>query len=207
MKQFESQSKDVPASPIDTSSSELSSEDDDLSTPASSVSSPLSSPGSPAESSDISAVIRHTISAGMEVDLDELLSIEDLSEIGMDSLMALTMLGTLREKAGLALPSDFFVENRSIKAIEQALHITAPSAAPNKKAALKSKRSHSSPKQIPPPQQTPEPPSSAPSTTRRMTKTPKVQLKDRQATSLLLQGNPKTATKSFCFFFYVWGST
>ncbi|KAG8525619.1 Type I Iterative PKS [Bacidia gigantensis] len=185
------------------SSSSSSSDFDDASSTPGSVSTPISHPGSPANSSDLSTLVRKTISEGMEVDVDELLSIEDLSTIGMDSLMALTMLGTLREQAGLALPSDFFVENHSIKAIEQALHITPPESALKKKP--QPKKSGAASKSQPQTRPTTQPstrPSSRPSTplsTARPTtsRTKKVQLPDRQATSLLLQGSPKTATKEF----------
>lgn len=155
------------------------------------ASTPLSVPNTPVDDSDLAVVIRKTISEGMEVDLDELVSIEDLSTIGMDSLMALTLLGTLREKTGLALGSDFFVDNRNIKSIEQALHISPPEAEP--KVRSTKANHHSSPK---------TPPSDVQSTVVANTplqipKTQKVSLPDRQATSLLLQGNPKSATKTF----------
>ena len=153
--------------------------------------SPPGSPGEPADSASLSMIIRQTISEEMDVDIAELMSVHDLSTIGMDSLMALSILGMLREKAGLVLPADFLVDNQSIKAIEKALHISPPEALSKPKP--KSKQNDTVPVMkgaeesdtVGVPLQ-PEP-----------SKVKKPGLTERNATSILLQGSPKTATKTF----------
>lgn len=135
-------------------------------------------------------IVRQTIAEEMEVDMAELLATEDLGAIGMDSLMALSILGMLREKAGLTLPADFLVDNVNIKAIEKALHI-GPSA-PAPKQPKVAKQPDITP--LPIPTQTAAPPTSpSPPTTRIK----KPVLPDRSASSVLLQGSPKTADKTF----------
>src|SRR5690606_23886977 len=44
-----------------------------------------------------------------------------LADMGMDSLMSLTILGSLREKTGIDLPSTFLATNPTIEDIEGAL--------------------------------------------------------------------------------------
>ncbi|CAK7562716.1 MAG: Type I Iterative PKS [Sporothrix epigloea] len=70
--------------------------------------------------------VRFTIADEMQVDVDEVIATPDLANLGMDSLMSLQILGTLREKTGLSIPSDLFVSNPSLKHIERALGIEAP---------------------------------------------------------------------------------
>lgn len=106
-----------------------SDESDDLSSNNESISTQLTPPESPCDPGNhqtLSALLRQTVAEGMDIELPELMSIEDLSSNGLDSLMALTLLGTLREKTDLVLPNDFFSENHSIRAMELALDI-APS--------------------------------------------------------------------------------
>ena len=79
-------------------------------------------------------IIRETIATEMGVEVDEIMAAPDLANLGMDSLMSLSILGTIREKTGLNIPSDLFVSNPSLKDVERALGITAapkrPVAAP-----------------------------------------------------------------------------
>ncbi len=147
---------------------------DDSSTQSESVSTPTS-PGSPGEAEDLQTIIRGIISAEMGLEISELLAAGDLGSLGMDSLMALTILGELREKTGLSLPADFLTENNSLKAIEKTLHV-----GPVK----------------------PSPPQVLPITQTVQIQTPaKVSIPlnrpIRHATSVLLQGMPKTASKTF----------
>ena len=164
---------------------------DDMSSQGSAAT-PLSPPGSPGEPSDsesLSMIIRQTISEEMGVDIAELSAADDLSALGMDSLMSLSILGMLREKAGLSLPSDFLVENQTIKAIETALHIGPPPRKPQ----ARSRRP--SPEQDAPVMQLTKQIKPAP--TRQQTKFKKPALPERFASSVLLQGSPKTAEKNF----------
>lgn len=171
---------------------------DDMSSQGSAATplSPPGSPGSPSDSESLSMIIRQTISEEMGVDIAELSAADDLSALGMDSLMSLSILGMLREKAGLSLPSDFLVDNQTIKAIETALHISPPSPKPQ----ARSRRA------------IPEQEAPALDVTKQVkvsvtqqvkapvahkSKVKKPLLPERFASSVLLQGSPKTAEKSF----------
>jgi len=85
-------------------------------------------------------IVRNTIAAEMAVEVDEIMAAPDLANLGMDSLMSLSILGTLREKTGLTISSDLFVNNPSLRDVERALGIVdAPkkAAAPAKPAPSK----------------------------------------------------------------------
>ena len=149
--------------------------------------SPPNSPCPPSDSESLSMIIRQTISEEMGVDIAELSEADDLSALGMDSLMSLSILGMLREKAGLSLPADFLIDNQSIGAIEAALHIERPpkrKSSPNAGATI----IQASPQQT---QSTPA------KTSTPITRVKKPSLPERFASSVLLQGSPKTAEKTF----------
>lgn len=166
--------------------------EEEISTPASSA--PSSAPSdagkadtdslarelSDSEVGDVS-LARHIVAQEMGVDISEITDQADLSEMGMDSLMSLTILGELREKTGIDLPSTFLVTNACIEDIENALGMRPK---PKTKAA----------------------PASAPKV--RKQKAPQLdkvnaKLSDISqyppATSVLLQGNAKVATKKIFF--------
>ncbi|KAL9100808.1 MAG: hypothetical protein Q9163_003856 [Psora crenata] len=169
----------------ESTSNSLSDSDDDDSTQFGSASTPPSAPGTPEEqpdSSSLSTIIRQTISDEMNIDMSELVSVHDLSTVGMDSLMALSILGKLREHAGLVLPADFLIENRGIRSIEKALHISPPEAGSKPQRQSKQKIA------------TPMPNPASESDTGKVKH---LELPERNASSVLLQGNPKTATKTF----------
>ncbi len=63
-------------------------------------------------------LIRSTIAAEMDMDPEEINSSTDLVEVGMDSLVSLTVLSKLRETTNDEISSDFFDENTTFKAIE-----------------------------------------------------------------------------------------
>lgn len=128
-------------------------------------------------------IIRQTISEEMGVEIAELSAADDLSALGMDSLMSLSILGMLREKAGLSLPADFLVDNQTIKAIETALHIGRPPSKPK-----------TMPKQAPPAVQAPRKQAASLS---QIPRAKKPLLPERFASSVLLQGSPKSAEKTF----------
>ena len=91
--------------------------------------------GQPADSSqELQSIVRETIASEMGVEIDEILAAPDLSNLGMDSLMGLSILGMLREKTGLSIPADLFVANPSLKAVERALGINS---APKKSSTRK----------------------------------------------------------------------
>lgn len=167
--------------------------EDDLSTPASSApSSAPSDAGKPDIDSPIREIpdsevgevslARHIVAQEMGVDISEITDQADLSELGMDSLMSLTILGELREKTGIDLPSTFLSTNGCIEDIENALGMRPK---PKPKAAA----------------------TSAPKAERKQ-KSPQLdkvnaKLTDLSqyppATSVLLQGNAKIATKKIFF--------
>ncbi|KAK9417967.1 putative Polyketide synthase [Seiridium unicorne] len=129
---------------------------------------------------ELQEIIRQTISAEMGVEVEEIIAAPDLAALGMDSLMSLSILGILREKTGLSIPSDLLGHNPSLKDIEKALGIED-----------KPKRTAPAPK-----------PASKPAKQEAKTEAPaKVHSNivdhypHRKATSVLLQGNHRTATK------------
>lgn len=138
------------------------------------------------DNEDIIQIIRETIAEEMGVDLEEITGNTDLATMGMDSLMSLSILGALRERTGLTLSSDLLVENTCIDKIERSLGLRVvkpPPTAIAKKTNLittsKSSITVSSTTTIAASSTIMGPISSYP-----------------PAKSILLQGNPKTATKT-----------
>ena len=171
--------------------SDFSLDVDDTSSHADSISTQLTppdSPPAPGNSQSLSRILRQIISEGMEVDVVELMSISDLSTAGMDSLMALSLLSTLREKTDLELPADFFTENRNIKAMEAALEISDPEQIPEHRAAAKPQAKPALESALAPPVSV-EPQQKITSIAKQKAQS------NYKATSILLQGNPKTSTK------------
>ncbi len=143
------------------------------------------SPASPSEVDSLSQIIRQTISTEMGVEIEELLAAHDLSELGMDSLMALSILGVLRETTGMSLPATFLVDNSSIKAIEKALNIDQ---------VQEVKKTQPIPKVV----EFRTPPKKVASKSEKIARTPEVaSTPERFASSVLLQGSPRTAEKTF----------
>ena len=168
----------------------------DMSTPASSAPSIAPSeygkPDSPDRDSlgdvgDVS-MARHIIAQEMGVDISEITDGAELAEMGMDSLMSLTILGELREKTGIDLPSTFLTTNPTIKDIEDALGMgkAKPAAAP-KPAPAAGKPEKKQPTDL----------NEVSNRLRALNKTDISQYPP--ATSVLLQGNAKIATKKIFF--------
>ncbi|KAJ6155451.1 hypothetical protein N7470_006017 [Penicillium chermesinum] len=99
--------------------------------------------------------------------------------MGLDSLMSLTVLGKIRETLNMDLAGEFFVENPTVAAIETALDLKPRSTPPAPAAPIKI------------PHQIPE---EAPKAVTRTA------IQHPPATSILLQGNPKTATQKLFLF-------
>ncbi|KAK3378565.1 hypothetical protein B0H63DRAFT_251284 [Podospora didyma] len=139
--------------------------------------------------SELQSIIRNTIAAEMGVEVDEILAAPDLANLGMDSLMSLSILGTLREKSGMTIPSDLFVSNPSLKDVERSLGISdAPKrpAAPPKQAKTQAPAAPKHPRiglEEPAPPKPPRP-------TNIVDNYP-----NRKASSVLLSGSHRTATK------------
>jgi len=126
--------------------------------------------------SDLIQLIRSTIAEEMGVELEEISDNTDLSTMGMDSLMSLSILGALREKTGLTMHSDLLVENTSIEMIETSLGLRTVKA----RATAKKESTISAKISVPIPRPAPTFSTSA----------------YPPATSVLLQGNSRTATRT-----------
>lgn len=117
------------------------------------------------------AAIRLTIAEEVGIPVEELTGTLSFSEVGMDSLLSITVLGKLREVLDMEFPGTMFQDNDSLNEVEAAL-------------GLKTK----------------------PSIVTSTTQAPVVQNTTNTAslhpptTSILLQGNPKTASKILFLF-------
>ncbi|KAL5047374.1 conidial yellow pigment biosynthesis polyketide synthase [Aspergillus fruticulosus] len=128
--------------------------------------------------------IRAIIADEIGVSADDINSDENLGEMGMDSLLSLTVLGRIRESLAMDLPGEFFIENQTLDQIETALDLkpkVVPTAVPQSQPTDLPQTTTS--KQLPT-----QPPSSSTSDNHP------------PATSILLQGNPRTATKTLFLF-------
>lgn len=74
------------------------------------------------DSADVD-VIRAEIANQMGVPIEEIVGSTDLGDLGMDSLMSLSILGALREGVGLDLSPDFFLTYPSIDKIEKFMNV------------------------------------------------------------------------------------
>ncbi|KFX94599.1 hypothetical protein O988_06199 [Pseudogymnoascus sp. VKM F-3808] len=109
-----------------TPSTDDSTPNSDSSTPNITEMSPLSTP---ADDSDLELskddhlceIIQNMIAVEVGVTTKEVADAQDLALLGVDSLMALLILGKLREKTDLSLPADIFVTCASIKDINRKL--------------------------------------------------------------------------------------
>jgi len=90
------------------------------STQPSSLSSGTESPELQCE--ETSSIVRTIIAGEMGVDIEELAGSTNLATMGMDSLMSLAILGALRERMGLSLPSSFLSDHSCLEDIERALN-------------------------------------------------------------------------------------
>ncbi|KXH55672.1 beta-ketoacyl synthase [Colletotrichum nymphaeae SA-01] len=146
---------------------------------------------------DLQHILRETIATEMGVEVEEIIAAPDLAALGMDSLMSLSILGTLREKSGQDIPNDLFVTNPSLLEVEKALGI-----GPKPKAAAAPKPAKAAPvarrEKVEPTREINTHPGN---TTASITKPPPPReiidnYPHRKATSILLQGSTRTATKN-----------
>ncbi|KAF2868891.1 polyketide synthase-like protein [Massariosphaeria phaeospora] len=131
------------------------------------------------------SLARKIVAEEMGVDVSEITDKLDLSEMGMDSLMSLTILGALREATGIDLPSTFLTTNVTIEDIENELGMR-PKAVQKTQISTKVAKV---PAKVPKPPQLSE-------VNKKLEKAMDVSLFP-PATSVLLQGNAKVATKKF----------
>ena len=173
MKQFMNQLSTAGGDPLDDSSAGnlTPSVDSYAESSPDDASSAPTSPGSPADMNSLSMLLRETIACEMGVDVSEAVSATDLTSLGLDSLMSLSILGILREKTGLSIAANLLLENLNIAAIEKALDIGPPV-----EVVMKVKPT---------------------SLLEGIRNSPKISQPDRFATSVLLQGSTKIATKTY----------
>ncbi|CAK4034878.1 polyketide synthase [Lecanosticta acicola] len=134
-----------------------------------------------ADVADVS-LARHVVASEMGVDISEITDNAELAEMGMDSLMSLTILGELREKTGIDLPSTFLSTNPTIKDIEDALGMR-----PKAKAAPAAPKQSSTKTDLN-------------EVSARLSEINRTDIsRYPPATSVLLQGNAKIATKKIFF--------
>ncbi|CZR60185.1 related to polyketide synthase [Phialocephala subalpina] len=87
-------------------------------------------------------VLHEVIAGEVGVDIEELIAIDDLSSLGVDSLMSLTIVAALRERLGIDIPSHLLEECTSLKAMKESLNLgPAPEPIKAVKAEPKSKKS------------------------------------------------------------------
>lgn len=162
-------------------SEEEGSEDSDLTTPPDdSVKGSAESECAPVDSrntSELQQMIRETICSEMGVEIEEIIAAPDLAALGMDSLMSLSILGILREKTGLNIPGDLLGHNPSLKDVEKALGVNKPKKAPPVPKSSRTVVRKEAVVNVPKAQATSDP------------------YPHRKATSVLLQGNHRTASR------------
>lgn len=158
------------ATPVVTSDSSMSDAEDEAEDEAPKRKSPKDqAASSQGEVENLNILLRTTISEQMGIPMEEVVGENDLNSLGMDSLMALTTLAILREETGMELPPTLFQDYPSIVALEKFMAPTLESStAPSK-------------------------PKSNPARNKQSSKTPDLSQYPK-AQSMLVQGDPKTAT-------------
>lgn len=129
------------------------------------------SPQPESDEHQIMNIIRSTIAHEMDIDIEEIADTTDLSAIGLDSLMSLTILGVLRERTALSIEPNLFIENSTMEDIRKALDLD--------------------------PKPTIGQTQNLPKALQKLTNAPAF---PPAATSVLLQGNPRTATRKLFLF-------
>ncbi|KAL4886268.1 conidial yellow pigment biosynthesis polyketide synthase [Aspergillus karnatakaensis] len=133
----------------------------------------------PVQENNTMKEIRAILADEIGVSADEIKGDENLSDMGMDSLLSLTVLGRIRESLNMDLPGEFFIENQTLDQIESTLDLKPKAAV----ASIPTPR----------PLALPEAASMKQPSSQSISAHP-------PATSILLQGNPRTATKTLFLF-------
>lgn len=162
-----------------------SSEEDEESslTDASSIDSDISKPGT-----DIMIMIRKTISEETGTALEDVFSGLPLADLGVDSLLGLTIMGNLSEQLDTPLPAGLFTDNETLGDIEAALCEVGLITKSKKAALAKGVRKNAIPAQS-----AETKPSFGATDIDRLVAPP-------HATSVLLQGSSKTANTMLFLF-------
>lgn len=166
----------------------IGSDETDVTTPAddsekSSVHSDCAAADS-GNTSGLQQIIRETICQEMGVEIEEIIAAPDLAALGMDSLMSLSILGILREKTGLNISNDLLGHSPSLKEVERALGVEDK---PKKATPVSKHVEIKSTKAIVKKESS--------TTTVAKSEVTLDAYPHRKATSVLLQGNHRTATR------------
>ncbi|KAL4945516.1 hypothetical protein BDV06DRAFT_230632 [Aspergillus oleicola] len=121
----------------------------------------------------IAITIRTLLSEELGVGLDEITDDADLADMGMDSLMSLSVTAGIREQTELTVPDDILIQCTTVAQLEQALGVGQPSTQTTTTPAV--------PQPVPTPTNIPQGP-------------------QPKALSFLIQGNPRTARETVFFF-------
>lgn len=136
------------------------------------------------------ALMKDIISEETGISSHEMTPETSLADSGIDSLMLLQILGSLREQCGMDLPATFFVDHDTFGDIEKTLGFDADM---DKDQDLWESAADSQPaKQVAPSDGVPSKP--------KMFSRENLDANAPSATSILVQGNPKIATKSLFLF-------
>ena len=124
------------------------------------------------DETDTMSIIRRTVAKEAGILEKELTESLDLNELGMDSLLSLTILGKLRDELEIEVSPTLFADNSSLSEIEEALGLKPKVAVPPREKVR------------------------VPSAKKDSPVSDGIPL----ASSVLLQGNPKSATKTLFLF-------
>ena len=142
------------------------------------------------DESNVLATIKLTIAEEVGIPLEELTGTLAFSDVGLDSLLSLTVLGKLREVLDMELPGSIFQDNGTLDEVEAALGLKPKSVAAVPSTQVSATDSVTI--KI-----------DSPVTHTQVSATQFLSIKTVShppATSILLQGNAKTATKKFFLF-------
>ena len=179
-----------------TATSSTSSGSDEQSPPPSSVTSNEGTEPLKSGDGDKLPPIRSTVAGELGVPLEEIDGSSDLASQGMDSLMSLSVLGKLRESTGQDLPPDFLADKSTFDDIEKSLGATLES-----NDQLTSQEVGAEKPDFPRENNAQITEDIKPESDRGRDKIPKAHTQQSPiATSILLQGSPKTATRTLFFF-------
>jgi thioesterase domain-containing protein/acyl carrier protein len=142
--------------------------------------------------------IRAAIAEETGMSPDEVTSDMDLEAVGIDSLMSLQILGALREDQGIDLPPSFFSDHTTFGDIEKAL---GDGSSKPKQPKLPEKSEKMSTEEVVSEMQEKkgQKPAAQPKE-QQAAPAPSAAKKTYKASSVLLQGNPKTASKMLFMF-------
>jgi iron transport multicopper oxidase len=122
------------------------------------------------EAALIRSVLRSTIAEQIGIEVEELLAAEDLSSLGVDSLLSLSILGALRDRLEINIPPSAIIGGSSMSVLEKTLNLSPEALLESESPVIPASSKN---KPVP---------------------------KNSPGMSFILQGNPKTSSKSIFIF-------